>query len=94
MLTIKEMREKDAARLAAILNPEPTPEEIETARHAMRLYYIFVSVYQRSFYTEQEHGTPDEIRRADERSEKTYKSAAEALKPYGVKISTIEGQKS
>lgn len=88
MLTIKELREKDAARLAARQNPNPTPEEIETARHAMRLYYIFVSAYQKSFFTEQEHGTPDEIRQADERSEKTYKSAAEALKPYGVKIST------
>lgn len=92
MLTIKQLRERDADRLAQIENPNPTPAEMretmEKARHAMRLYYRFVTAYQKSFFTEQEHGTADEIREADEKSEKAYIKASEALKPYGLKIST------
>ena len=87
MLTIKELREKDAARLAAIQNPNPTPAELETARHAMRLYYRFVAAYQRSFYTEQSReATAAEKVAADNKSYKSYERAAEALKPYGLKI--------
>ena len=87
MLTIKELREKDAARLAAIKSQEPTPEEMETARHALRLYYRFVASYQSAFYTSQDrNATQAQRETADEKSEKAYTRASEALKPYGLEI--------
>lgn len=85
-MTIKELRERDAARLAARID-EPTAENLNNARHAMRLYYLFVAAYQRSFYTEQDrNATQAQKAEADAKSEKTYKRASEALKPYGVRI--------
>ena len=85
-MTIKELRERDAARLAARID-EPTAENLNNARHAMRLYYLFVAAYQRSFYTAQDrNATQAQKDEADTKSDKTYKRASEALKPYGVRI--------
>jgi len=86
MKTIKELREKDANKLAERLNPNPAPEEIEKARHTMRLFYIFASAYYKNFIMQQESKNPAAKAAANERSNKTYKSAAEALKTYGLKI--------
>lgn len=86
MLTIHEMRERDAAKLAERLNPNPTPAEIETARHALRLFYIFAAAYYKAFLVHQDSDSQTERAAADERSEKTYKKAVEALKPYKLKI--------
>lgn len=85
-MTIKELRERDAARLAARID-NPTPENLNNARHAMRLYYLFVAAYQRSFYTEQDrNATRAQKDEADAKSEKAHKRALDALKPYGVRI--------
>ena len=60
---------------------------MEAARHALRLFYLFAAAYQRSFYTEQErNATEAQKAEADAKSEKAYRRAAEALKPYGVRI--------
>ena len=86
MKTIKELREIDAAKLAAKID-NPTPENLENARHAMRLYYRFVGYYQSAFYTSQNrNATQAQREEADDKSERAYKRASEALKPYGVKI--------
>ena len=86
MLTIKELREKDAARLAAKID-NPTPENLENARHAMRLYYKFTGYYQAAFYTSQNrNATQTEIKKADDKSERAFIRASKALKPYGVEI--------
>lgn len=85
-MTIKQLREQDAARLAARID-EPTAENLNNARHAMRLYYIFVSASQKAFYIRQEKGTtPAQMDEAETKSEKAYIRASEALKPYGVRI--------
>ena len=85
--TIKEMRTRDALRLAERLTADPTPEEIEAANKAMRKFYIFAAAYQRSFYTEQNRNASEaEKAAADDKSDKAYKRAAEALKPYKLKI--------
>lgn len=91
MLSIKQLREKDADRLAQIENPNPTPAEMratmEKARHALRLYYRFVAAFQNSFFTSQDReATAEERQKADEKSEKAFLKASEALKPYGLKI--------
>lgn len=91
-MTIKQMRERDADRLAQKINPNPTPAEInrdrDAARHALRLFYRFAAAFQASFFTEQDRNASEaEKAAADEKSEKAYKRASEALKPYGVKIS-------
>lgn len=87
-MTIKELREKDAIKLATRENPAPTNEEIEAARHAMRLFYRFAASYQRSFYTEQDNRATDkEKEQADAKSEKAYKKASDALRVYNLKIS-------
>lgn len=87
-MTIAQLREKDARRLAERITAEPTPEEIETARHTMRLYYRFVAAYQRSFYTEQSReATEAEKNEADRKSDNAHRRAAEALKGYNLKIS-------
>lgn len=91
-MTIKQMRERDADRLAQKINPNPTPAEInrdrDAARHALRLFYRFAAAYSNSFYISQNRNASEaEKAAADEKSEKAYKRASEALKPYGVKIS-------
>jgi hypothetical protein len=91
-MNIKTLRERDADRLAQRLNPNPTPAEInrdrDAARHALRLFYRFAAAYNNSFYISQNSSASDaEKAAADEKSEKAYKRASEALKPYGVKIS-------
>jgi len=86
-MNIKELRAKDARKLAEKLNNEPTPEEIETATKALRAFYRFAAAYLASFYTEQSRtaSAADKVR-ADEKSERAYKRAAGLLKPYGVRI--------
>ncbi len=87
-MTIKQLREKEAERLAARKNANPTQEDLEKARHTMRLFYIFASAYKNSFYTEQNRkATQRQKDEADERSNKTYKKAVDALKAYNLKIS-------
>lgn len=86
MLSIKELRERDAARLAARID-EPTPEQIKEAEHVLRLFYRFAAAYSNSFYVEQDRNASEaEKAAADEKSEKAYKRAADALKPYKLKI--------
>lgn len=86
MKSIKELREQDAARLAARID-NPTSENLNNARHAMRLYYRFAAAYQASFYTSQNrNATPTQREEADAKSERAYKRASDALKPYGVRI--------
>ena len=87
-MNIRAAREKDAARLAAIINTNPTPEQIEAARHALRLFYRFAAAYQASFYTEQSRTATQAAKEAaDAKSERAYKRAADALKPYRVRVS-------
>ena len=87
MKTIKELRAADALKLAERLNPDPTPAEIETATKAMRAYYRFCAAYQASFYTEQSRDASEaEKAAADLKSERAYKRATDALKPYKLKI--------
>ena len=90
-MNIKTLRERDADRLAQKINPNPTPEEInrdrDAARHALRLFYRFAAAYSNSFYVEQDRNASEaEKAAADEKSEKAYKRAADALKPYKLKI--------
>lgn len=88
MLTIKELRIKEAARLAARKNPNPTPADLEAAAHTMRIFYRFASAYLNSFYiSNNRNSSPAAVSEADEKSEKAYKRAAEALKAYNIKIS-------
>lgn len=88
MKTIKELRAQDARRLAERLNQAPTAEEIETATKAIRAFYRFAAAYQASFYTEQSRTASEADKaRADAKSNRAYKRAADLLKPYGVKIS-------
>lgn len=91
-MNIHQLRERDADKLAQRLNPNPTPAEInkdrDAARHALRLFYRFAAAYSNSFYTSQDSNASEaEKAAADAKSEKAYKRASEALKPYGVKIS-------
>jgi len=87
MKTIKEMRENDAVKLAEKLNPNPTPEEIEKARHALRLYYRFTGYYQTAFYVSQERtATESQRENADSKSDRAFERAKKALWPYGVEI--------
>lgn len=91
-MTIAELRRRDVLRLVERRTADATAAEIETetkeARHTMTLFYRFAAAYQRSFYTEQDrNATQAEKDRADEKSEKAYKRAAESLKKYGLKIS-------
>ena len=86
MLTIHEMREKDAAKLAAKID-NPTPENLENARHALRLYYKFTGYYQAAFYVSQDrNATQAQREKADDKSERAFLRASKALKPYGVVI--------
>lgn len=86
MLTIHEMRERDAAKLAAKID-KPTPENLENARHAMRLYYKFTGYYQAAFFTSQNRNATQKQREtADDKSERAFIRATKALKPYGVVI--------
>lgn len=86
--TIKEMRNIDILRLAQRKNENPTPEEMEAARQTMKYFYLFAAAYNRSFYTNQDrNATPEERKKADAKSEKAYKRAAENLKKYSLKIS-------
>lgn len=87
-MTVKEMRQKDAARLAARLNQNPTPEQIEEATKAMRAFYRFAAAYLNSFYTEQSRTATKEAKEAaDAKSERAYKRAAAALAKYDLYIS-------
>lgn len=87
-MTVKELRQRDALRLARRQEDEPTPEQIKEAEHVLRLFYRFAAAYSNSFYVEQNRNASEaEKAAADEKSEKAYKRASEALKPYGVKIS-------
>ena len=86
-MNIKELREKDARRLAERINPDPTLEEINEARQAMRKFYFFAAAYMRSFYTEQDRNASQaEKAAADEKSERAYKRATAALKKYNLII--------
>lgn len=86
-MTIKEMRERDAVKMAQRLSAEPTPAEIEAARHALRLFYKFGAAYLNSFYIDNDRSaTERQIAAADAKEDKAYKKAAEALKPYNLKI--------
>ena len=87
-MTIKELRNRDAARLAARLNQNPTPEQIEEATKAMRAFYRFAAAYLTSFYTEQSRTATQEAKEAaDAKSERAYKRAAAALAKYDLYIS-------
>ena len=91
-MTIAELRRRDVLRLVERRTTDATAAEIEAetkeARHTMTLFYRFVTAYQRSFYTEQDrNATQAEKDRADEKSEKAYKRAAESLKKYDLRIS-------
>lgn len=86
MKTIKELRAADALKLAQRLNPEPTAAEIETATKAMRAFYRYVFAFQAAFYIEMNHGTPEEVEAAEAKQERAHKRAADALKPYKLKI--------
>lgn len=89
MKSIRELRENDARRLAERLAADPTPAELEAAKHTMRQFYIFAARYQRSFYTEQDReATEAQKRAADQNSENAYRRAAESLAKYRLKIST------
>lgn len=86
-MNIRECRERDAIRLASRDTKNPDAEQIEKARHALRLFYRFAAAYLKSFYTSQDrNATPAERARADEKSERAYKRAAEALAAYNLKI--------
>lgn len=84
-MTIKELREKDALRLAQRENPNPTPEQIETARHTMRLYYNFARAYYDSFIINQDSkATQAQKISTEEKAAKRFYKASEALKKYNL----------
>lgn len=86
-MTIKELRNRDAARLAARLNQNPTPAQLEEATKAMRAFYRFAAAYLASFYTEQNRNATQEAKEAaDAKSERAYKKAAAALAKYDLYI--------
>lgn len=88
MKTIKELRRQEAARLAARKNQNPTPADLEAAAHTMRIFYRFAATYLRSFYVSQDRRSSEAARtEADEKSERSFKRAAEALAAYNLKIS-------
>ena len=86
-MTIKELRNRDAARLAERLNQNPTPAQLEEATKAMRAFYRFSAAYLASFYTEQNRNATQEAKEAaDAKSERAYKKAAAALAKYDLYI--------
>ena len=89
-MTIKELREKDAIRLARRLIADPNPEQIEAAKKAMRKFYRFAAANKTSFFVSNDSELYSEkaAAAADRKCEKAEKAAAEALKVYGLKIST------
>lgn len=87
MKTIKELRAQDAERIARRNNPNPTPEEIETAKKIMRQFYYFASLYSNNFYINQDRNAkPEEIEESDKKLNKAYKKACENLKKYDLYI--------
>lgn len=87
-MTIKELRAKDAARLAERLNPNPTPDQIEEATKTMRMFYRFAAAYYNEFLTHQESRTPEAIKEeATRKCKAAYKKAAAALAKYDLYIS-------
>ena len=86
-MTIKELRLKDVARLARRLNPNPTPEELETAKKTMRMFYRFAAAHYNEFLTHQESRTPEAIKEeAARKCKAAYKRAAAALEKYNLVI--------
>lgn len=86
-MTVKALRERDARRLAERLNPAPTPEETEAARHTMRLFYRFAAAYYNAetLYN-MRSATQEQKATAGAKADKAYKRAAEALKAYNLII--------
>lgn len=86
-MTIKELRLKDVARLAARLNPNPTPDQIEEATKTMRMFYRFAAAYMRESMLYQESRTPEAIKEeATRKCKAAYKRAAAALEKYNLVI--------
>lgn len=86
--TIKEMRTRDAVKLAERLTKDPTPEEITEAVKTMRKFYRFAAAYYSAFTVNNMRSTSEaEKEAADAKSERAYKRAAEALKRYNLRIS-------